>query len=306
MECPEEHALLALLRGELFGAALAGIDSHLDTCESCRDTIATLASSRDGVEGPKRELARGDAVGRFLVLEPLGRGAMGVVYAAYDPELDRRIALKLVHADADGPRARARLVREAQALAKLPHPHVVTVYDVGTHGDEVYLALELVEGRSLRAWLAEPRSVDAVLDVIRQAGEGLAAAHDAGLVHRDVKPENVLVDRAGRVKVTDFGLARSPATRARPSPSASSRSTSRRSKRSRRAAASASSRRVTSVTRWPRPSSASTRKQPRTGSSSAARIDHRARSAGSGVEVISVGAHDTVAGCPAFRPIATR
>jgi tetratricopeptide (TPR) repeat protein/tRNA A-37 threonylcarbamoyl transferase component Bud32 len=208
MECPEEHALLALLRGELFGAALAGIDSHLDTCESCRDTIATLASSREGVEGPKRELARGDAVGRFLVLEPLGRGAMGVVYAAYDPELDRRIALKLVHADADGPRARARLVREAQALAKLSHPHVVTVYDVGTRGDEVYLALELVEGRSLREWLAEPRSVDAVLDVIRQAGEGLAAAHDAGLVHRDVKPENVLVDRAGRVKVTDFGLAR--------------------------------------------------------------------------------------------------
>jgi tetratricopeptide (TPR) repeat protein/tRNA A-37 threonylcarbamoyl transferase component Bud32 len=135
---------------------------------------------------------------------------MGVVYAAYDPDLDRKVAIKLMlpreHASAD---AKARLLREAQALAKLDHPHVVTIHDVGTHGESVYLAMEFVEGQTLAAWRkAAVRSWRELLARMLAAGEGLAAAHDKGLVHRDVKPDNIMVGADGRVRVLDFGLAR--------------------------------------------------------------------------------------------------
>ena len=205
MECPNDETLLSLVEGRLRGDALAAVDSHLDSCDPCRDLVATLAS------GPRhtseRAAGRADAIGRFLVIDKIGEGAMGEVYAAYDPELDRRVALKLLHAGAGPEKARVRLMREAQAMARLSHPHVVTVFDVGTRGDDVYVAMELVDGQSLREWLAEKRGTDAILAVFTQAAEGLAAAHQAGLVHRDFKPENVLVDRVGRAKVGDFGLA---------------------------------------------------------------------------------------------------
>ncbi len=150
-------------------------------------------------------------VGRFEVRERLGSGGMGIVYAAYDPQLQRRLALKVVRADAtaaaDGA---ARLVDEARAMAKLSHPNVLTVYEAGTLEDQVFIAMALVEGFTLRSWLeAEPRTTAEVLAVLRDAGRGLAAAHAAGLVHRDFKPENVLVSGEGHVFVTDFGLARS-------------------------------------------------------------------------------------------------
>ncbi len=158
-------------------------------------------------------LGRGDLLGRYVVLDRLGAGGMGVVYAAYDPELDRKLAIKLLlpgHGDAEGDSiARTRLLREAQALAKLDHPHVVAIHDVGTVGDRVYLAMDIVEGDTLGAWRERtPRSWREVLDVIVAAGEGLAAAHDKGLVHRDIKPENIMVGADGRVRVMDFGLAR--------------------------------------------------------------------------------------------------
>jgi len=152
-----------------------------------------------------------DRIGRYLVLRKLGAGAMGVVVLGYDPELDRNLALKLIH-----PRvtrrgeAQARMLREAKGLARLSHPNVVQIYDAGTIDGRVFIAMELVDGEPLAAWRkAAERSFAEILEVYLQAGRGLAAAHDAGLVHRDFKPENVLVDRQGRARVLDFGLVRS-------------------------------------------------------------------------------------------------
>ncbi|NOK21872.1 protein kinase domain-containing protein [Corallococcus carmarthensis] len=150
-------------------------------------------------------------VGRYLLLRKLGQGGMGVVYAAYDPDLDRKIALKLLHPNAnqDNEEARSRLLREAQAMARVSHPNVIPVFDVGMWGDQVFVAMELVEGGTLGSWLKEAKpSWREVLERYLQAGRGLQAAHAAGLVHRDFKPANVLVSHAGRVYVTDFGLAR--------------------------------------------------------------------------------------------------
>ncbi len=146
---------------------------------------------------------------RYVVVETLGRGGMGTVVRAYDPRLRREVALKQLRADVLDSAAEARLVREAQAMAQLSHPNVVAVYDVGRSDRGVEIAMELVEGVTLREWLQRTRrSSEAVLEIFAQAGRGLAAAHAVGLVHRDFKPPNVLVGHDGRVKVTDFGLAK--------------------------------------------------------------------------------------------------
>jgi serine/threonine protein kinase len=152
-------------------------------------------------------------IGRYRVLERRGEGAMGVVYAAVDERLGRKLAIKLLHPHFAGdPTGRARLLREAQAMARLRHDNVVLIYDVGTHGadeEQVFIAMELVEGCNLDAWLKQaPRSLEERLAVFLQAGRALAAAHRAGVLHRDFKPENVLVDAGGRARVLDFGLAR--------------------------------------------------------------------------------------------------
>ncbi len=159
-------------------------------------------------------LGPGARVGRYVVLSRLGSGAMGVVVGAYDPQLDRKIALKLLEPRANrGPRAQSRLLREAQALARLNHSNVVAVHDVGTHDGRVFIAMEFIEGQTLGAWMdtkgpGAPRPWRTVLEVFVAAGRGLAAAHQVGLIHRDFKPDNVMLGRDGRVKVMDFGLAR--------------------------------------------------------------------------------------------------
>lgn len=148
-------------------------------------------------------------VGRYVVLEEIGSGGLGVVYSAYDPELDRKVALKLLNPARLSPRAAARMQREAQAMARVTHPNVVAVHDAGPHGDGVFIAMELVDGMTLSAWKAQGRHKWTVVrDVLVSAGHGLDAAHRQGLVHRDFKPANVLVDTQGRARVLDFGLAR--------------------------------------------------------------------------------------------------
>ncbi len=151
----------------------------------------------------------GSNLGRYLVLEEIGAGGMGVVVRAYDPKLQREVALKQLRADALDERAADRMIREAQAMAQLAHPNVVAVHDVEVLAPTVLLVMEFVEGRTLRAWLREQSPAwPEILEVFLQAGRGLAAAHAVDLVHRDFKPDNVLVGRDGRVRVTDFGLAR--------------------------------------------------------------------------------------------------
>lgn len=191
-----------------------GIESTgADHVEMLGETALVPGLTRDPREEPVGRVEHGSCVERYVVLDELGRGGMGVVYKAYDPELDRRIALKLLTVrevdEEEGVDRRDRLLREAQALAQLSHPNVVSIYDVGTFGDDVFIAMELIEGRTLRSWLERSsRTWRSKLAVLLAAGRGLAAAHLRGLVHRDFKPENVIVGDDGRVCVLDFGLAR--------------------------------------------------------------------------------------------------
>ena len=159
---------------------------------------------------------RGATIDRYVILDRIGAGGMGVVYAAYDPDLDRKVAIKLILPSGEhgsSTAGRARMLREAQALARLAHPNVVTIHDVGTLDDQVWIAMEFVAGQTLSAWLEQARPWPEVLDVLIAAGWGLASAHAAGLLHRDLKPDNVMItpqlDSAPpRVRVMDFGLAR--------------------------------------------------------------------------------------------------
>lgn len=167
-----------------------------------------VSTDETAPRGPRPDVPMGVVVGRYITTGVLGRGGMGVVYAAHDPVLRRAIALKLLHSAF--PASAGRLIREAQALARLSNPHVVAVYDAGEYeGDQVFIAMQHVDGQDLASVLAQRRPSRAqILDWFIAAGRGLAAAHAAGLVHRDFKPANVLLDRGGNVAVTDFGLAR--------------------------------------------------------------------------------------------------
>jgi serine/threonine protein kinase len=158
-------------------------------------------------------LARGACIGRYVVLGLVGRGGMGEVYAAYDPELDRKVAVKLLRVKAGNgvslTEGRQRTLREAQAIARLSHPNVVVVFDVGTFEEKVFIAMEFVDGNTVTYWLEQkPRTWREILNVFIAAGRGLIAAHEKGLVHRDFKPDNVMVGKDGQVRVMDFGLAR--------------------------------------------------------------------------------------------------
>ncbi len=183
-----------------------------DDAETSNKIASDEAVDGDDDGGSSTVLEPGIYVDRFRILEVVGTGGIGVVYAAADESLGRKVAIKLLRPSARSStkfeRRRARLIREAQALARLSHPNVVPVYEVGMFEDRVFLAMEFIEGLTMRRWLRRAqRRWDEILDTYVQAGRGLAAAHAADIVHRDFKPENVLVGHDGRVRVLDFGLA---------------------------------------------------------------------------------------------------
>jgi serine/threonine-protein kinase len=234
VNCPDENLLTAFADRELSPAERAELEAHLDGCSQCFAIVAEMAraqsepsTSSDGAKtagdatgdattqasgkarGPAA-LGRGALVGRYTVVEILGQGGMGTVYLAHDPELDRRVALKVLRRAASGSSTGRRLTSEARIMARLAHPNIVTVFDAGEAEGRTYLAMELLDGGTLTDWLcAETRSRDAIVDTFLVAGRALAAAHAAGVVHRDFKPANVLLDRRGRVAVADFGIAAS-------------------------------------------------------------------------------------------------
>jgi tetratricopeptide (TPR) repeat protein/tRNA A-37 threonylcarbamoyl transferase component Bud32 len=224
MPCLDENTIAQYVASSLSGDAREAVEEHLDSCPECLTMACEAARSSDFVNAstladsssPGRGRAlqsiqpkRGDEVGRYTLLEMVGHGAMGAVYAAHDPKLDRKVALKVVRSDRlEMPEAHERLSREARAMAKLAHANVVRVYDTGEVEAGVFIAMELVDGVTMTQWLSErPRSWQEIVGVFLSAGRGLSAAHAAKIVHRDFKPDNVLIDRSGRVVVTDFGLA---------------------------------------------------------------------------------------------------
>jgi len=216
--CPNDETLLAMVEHSLDPGRFGELEIHLDSCEDCRKAVAVLALGSRSPSTPAvpfagldADLAAGAVIHeRYEVARELGHGGMGTVYLAHDRSLGRDVALKLHRAGSSpGKQGSDRLQREAFAMAKLAHPNVVNVFEVATWDDRIFVAMEYVKGGTLRSWLAgAPRTWRATVALLIEAGRGLAAAHAAGLVHRDFKPENVLVGDDGRPRVGDFGLAR--------------------------------------------------------------------------------------------------
>ena len=245
-DCPDENALTAFAERLLSAEARGAVEAHLDGCSDCLQIVSQMArgmaagaagdpaapsestqanphspesaptrdeggepqAPSEGPRLPDDVLLAGESVGRYTVVQILGQGGMGTVYRAHDPQLDRWVALKVLRFDKTAPEPRARMTREARLMAKLDHPNIVTVFDAGEAGGRTYIAMELVVGTTLTVWLrAAERKVSEVLPMFVVAGRALAAAHRTGVVHRDFKPENVLIDQRGRLAVTDFGIA---------------------------------------------------------------------------------------------------
>ncbi len=253
--CLTPEAVEGFVGGTLAPAEADRVEQHVDGCADCRALLAAVARAEivptpppvtamgqpalpTGLEvteaapetgptaddaaarraGPTGHPDPGTRIDRYLIERPLGAGGMGAVSLADDPELKRKVCLKLLRPDlvdpGDTQGTRSRLLREAQAMAQISHPNVVAVFDIGTHHGVVFIAMEYIEGWDLAKWLKlEPRRPSVVLDVFRAAGRGLAAAHRVGLIHRDFKPQNVMIGADGSVKVTDFGLARAEVAR---------------------------------------------------------------------------------------------
>jgi hypothetical protein len=205
MSCPAPDHVLDYLGHRLERSAIDELEAHVDGCVACRELFGELARSTelDAIVASSEPTR----VGRYRIDARLGEGGMGTVYAAHDPQLDRKVAIKLVHAELAERGGVDRLLREGRALAKLSHENVVAVHDADVDDGVVYLAMALVEGETLASWLQTPRSWREIVAAFASVARGLAAAHRAGIVHRDVKPENVIVEPDGGIKVVDFGLA---------------------------------------------------------------------------------------------------
>ena len=180
-------------------------DEDLPTTQP--DVALVTAKMVQGMGAPAVKYPTSTVIGRYVVVRALGHGGMGAVMLAFDTQLCRRVALKVLHTHVASEESRVRLVREAQAMARLAHPNVIGIYDVGVHDGNVFLAMEYVDGTLLSAWIKQKHSVRDILAIMKQAGRGLAAANQAGLIHRDFKPANVIIARDGRVCVFDFGIA---------------------------------------------------------------------------------------------------
>ncbi|MDX2090115.1 MAG: serine/threonine-protein kinase [Kofleriaceae bacterium] len=212
MSCPTQQVLLGMVEQTLDLSQAHDVETHVATCTACQGVMHSLATGPTAVGTPPpgsepeaQPLGESVSLGeRYEVKRLLGRGGMGAVYLARDLTLGRDVAVKLHGAGSGGD----RLHREAIAMAKLAHPNVVTVYEVASHDDRLYVAMEYVRGGTLRTWLTEQhRSWREIVALLLDVGEGLVAAHAAELIHRDFKPENVLVGEDGRARVSDFGIA---------------------------------------------------------------------------------------------------
>lgn len=209
----EADEAAAYLDGALAAAARERLEAHLDECVECQWMVYSLARGEGapaaalGAVLAGGVLPAGTRLGRYELEGPLGAGGMGIVYAARDTQLGRAVAIKAVREGGRG----AELLEEAQAMARVTHPNVVSIYDLVEVGGRRFAAMERVVGGTLEAWLAVPRRPGELVEKLVEAGRGLAAIHAAGLVHGDFKPSNVLVEDGGRARVSDFGLARQPA-----------------------------------------------------------------------------------------------
>jgi serine/threonine protein kinase len=224
MACPDENQIAGYIRGGLDPPSHRSVGEHIDGCQSCTVLVAELGrvmstpppagselslNPTSSIDSVRAALAR---AGRYQLEDVLGSGGWGTVYRARDPELGRAVAIKVVRPDlASDPdaaeRLQRRLLREARAMAQVAHPNVVPIFEVQSVAEAVFLVMELVPGITLRAWLREGHPPRRVLRMFREVGEGLVAAHNFGVVHRDFKPDNVLVGQDGRPRITDFGLA---------------------------------------------------------------------------------------------------
>ena len=225
-QCPDANTLAAFLDHSLSEEERRLVDSHIQACPKCREIVALGTKAQNETSKhpsaqthsdtlsalsqrlmPFGQLDTGNTIGRYLIVKPLGLGGMGEVYLAYDPELNRRVALKLlrtdIFSDSNASSNVNRPMKEAQAMAQLSHPNVISVYDVIKVEDQVIIAMEYLSGGTLKSWLqSQPRSWREIIEVFISAGQGLAAAHKANLVHRDFEPSNVLLEEKDRVCVT--------------------------------------------------------------------------------------------------------